>query len=323
MRAGNEEIAGLLERVSDLLEAQGANPYRVRAYRRAAATARTTPRPLVDILDEGGTDALDALPGIGPTIAAHVAEIARRGGLALIERLEAALDPEALLATVPGIGPGLARRLHLELGVESLEELEVAAHDGRLDALPGFGPRRVRAVREALGSMLGRSSRLRARQQRWLEAQSGAASRRAEAPRPSVAALLAVDAEYRARAASGELHSIAPRRFNPLRSAWLPVLHTSREGWHLTALYSNTARAHALGKTQDWVVIFYERNGDEDQCTVVTERGGPLAGWRVVRGREAECAELARRSAPPGTAAPSALPADPAAADAHADPTHG
>ena len=90
MRASNEDIAALLERVADLLEAQEANPFRVRAYRRAAGTARATPRPLVDILDEGGTRALDALPGIGPTIAAHVAEIARRGALTLIERLEAA-----------------------------------------------------------------------------------------------------------------------------------------------------------------------------------------------------------------------------------------
>jgi hypothetical protein len=318
VRAGNEEIAGLLERVADLLEAQGANPYRARAYRRAAGTARATPRPLVEILEEGGTAALDALPGIGPTIASHVAEIARRGGLTLIERLEGALDPEALLQTVPGIGPGLARRLHLELGVESLEELELAAHDGRLDALSGFGPRRVRAVREALASILGRSSRLRARQQRWLEAGRADAARRAAAPRPSVAALLDVDAEYRARASRGELPMIAPRRFNPERRAWLPVLHARREGWHLTALFSNTARAHALGKTQDWVVIFHERDGDEDQCTVVTERGGPLAGRRVVRGREAECAALAHAGAPQPARSP-----DAPAAPAHADPAHG
>jgi hypothetical protein len=273
------------------------------------------------ILDEGGTQALDALPGIGPTIAAHVAEIARRGGLTLIERLEGALDPEALLTTVPGIGPALARRLHLELGVESLEALEQAAHDGRLDALPGFGARRVRGVREALGSMLGLSSRMRARQQRWRETRGGARARREAAPRPSVAALLDVDAEYRARAARGGLRLIAPRRFNPERRAWLPVLHARREGWHLTALFSNTARAPGLGKTQDWVVIFYERNGDEDQCTVVTERAGPLAGRRVVRGREQECAAQARAPEPAARRAGAALPprAGSSAASAGAD----
>jgi hypothetical protein len=99
-----------------------------------------------------------------------------------------------------------------------------------------------------------------------------------------------VDAEYRRRAAAGELRHIAPRRFNPERRAWLPVLHTERGEHAFTALFSNTARAHQLGTTRDWVILYFERDGDEDQCTVVSERAGPLAGRRVVRGREAECA---------------------------------
>jgi hypothetical protein len=106
-----------------------------------------------------------------------------------------------------------------------------------------------------------------------------------------VATLLAVDADYRERSARGALRPIAPRRFNPERKAWLPILHTERDGWHFTALFSNTARAHELGRTRDWVVLFYERDGDSGQCTVVTEFRGPLAGRRVVRGREAECAK--------------------------------
>ena len=77
--------------------------------------------------------------------------------------------------------------------------------------------------------------------------------------------------------------------------AWLPVLHVEKEGWYFTALFSNTARAHELGKTRDWVVIYYERDGEEDQCTVVTERSGALRGRRVVRGREDECARLGAR----------------------------
>lgn len=51
----------------------------------------------------------------------------------------------------------------------------------------------------------------------------------------------------------------------------------------------NTFRAHEQNKIRDWVVIYFERDGEEDQCTVVTERTGPLAGRRVVRGREKEC----------------------------------
>ena len=84
--------------------------------------------------------------------------------------------------------------------------------------------------------------------------------------------------------------TIAPRRFNPNGEAWLPILHTERDGWHFTALFSNTARAHELGRAQDWVVIYFAKaDGREHTRTVVTETHGPLDGKRVVRGREAEC----------------------------------
>ncbi len=56
----------------------------------------------------------------------------------------------------------------------------------------------------------------------------------------------------------------------------------------MTVLFSNTARAHELGKTHDWVVIYYQKDGPEAQCTVVTEFRGPLKGKRVIRGREHE-----------------------------------
>jgi hypothetical protein len=82
---------------------------------------------------------------------------------------------------------------------------------------------------------------------------------------------------------------IAPRRFNPRGKAWLPVLHTRRGAWHLTALFSHTALAHQLGRTREWVVIyFYHGDHRERQCTVVTETRGRHAGERVVRGREVE-----------------------------------
>jgi hypothetical protein len=286
----NHEIAEVLERVADLLEAQDANRYRVQAYRRAATAIRGHRRPLVELLREGGVEAVDALPTIGPTIAAHVAELAHSGGLTLLDRLEGEVSPERLFGTISGIGPELARRLHQDLSVETLEDLERAAHDGRLASVVGFGPRRVRAVQEQLASILGRSARHRARRGAWLEGRSDAAA----LPRPDVATLLSVDAEYRRLAASGSLRTIAPRRFNPGHEAWLPILHTERGPWQITALFSNTARAHELGRTRDWVVLSYEHDGDSGQCTVVTERQGALTGRRVVRGREEECGELLR-----------------------------
>ena len=98
-----------------------------------------------------------------------------------------------------------------------------------------------------------------------------------------------MDREYRKRAAAGELAKIAPKRFNPEGTAWLPILHTDRDRWHFTALFSNTARAHELGRTDDWVVIYYyDDEHREGQNTVVTETRGALKGQRVVRGRESE-----------------------------------
>jgi hypothetical protein len=107
---------------------------------------------------------------------------------------------------------------------------------------------------------------------------------------PAVEVLLDVDREYREKARAGVLPRIAPRRLNPDREAWLPVLHSRYGPWHFTALFSNTELAHQLHRTYDWVVIFFaDEEGEEGQVTVVTERRGKLSGQRVVRGREPEC----------------------------------
>ena len=84
---------------------------------------------------------------------------------------------------------------------------------------------------------------------------------------------------------------LAPRRFNPENEPWLPLYHTRRNGWRYRALYSNTALAHRLGQTRDWVVIYFDDGFSSGQRTVVTETRGDLRGRRVVRGREWECRE--------------------------------
>jgi hypothetical protein len=111
--------------------------------------------------------------------------------------------------------------------------------------------------------------------------------------------LLELDHRYRTLADEGKLRRIAPRRFNPDGVAWLPILHDEREGWHFTVLFSNTALAHELGRTHDWVVIDYFRDGEEGRATVVTETRGARRGERVVRGREQEDGHLATVSTMP------------------------
>jgi hypothetical protein len=277
----NERIAQWLRQMAELLHAQQANPFRVGAYRRAADTLERLPTGVREVLAERGREGLDALPGIGPGIASVIAEILQTGRWVQLDRLRGSLEPASLFRIVPGVGPGLAVRIHDALGVETLEALEVASHDGRLDAVPGVGSRRAAAIRAALGEILGRSGL--ARRTVPPDAVEGDHE-------PPVPVLLDVDREYRGKAQAGELPTIAPRRFNPGGEAWLPVLHTQRAPWHFTALFSNTARAHELGRTRDWVVLyFHDDDHVERQCTVVTETRGSLQGRRVVRGREDAC----------------------------------
>ena len=271
----NHAVADMLREAAALLEQQGANPFRTAAYRRAAGSLDALDRDVGDLLAGDGPEALLEIPDIGTGIAGAVREIVRTGRWSLLERLRGTVDPAQLFATIPGIGPELAERIHDELDVDGLEALEVAAHDGRLEMVRGIGPRRAEAVRLALDVRLGRRIRR---------------PRPPAGPEPDVQTILDVDREYREQAAGGRLRRIAPRRFNPDGTAWLPILHTRRDEWHFTALFSNTALAHGLGRTHDWVVIYwYDAGHAEGQCTVVTETRGPLAGERVVRGREAEC----------------------------------
>jgi DNA polymerase (family X) len=270
----NAEIAGRLDEVAQIFAEQGANRFRIQAYRRAAEVIRRLPRSVADLFAEQGIEGLEKIPGIGASIARSVRDTLLHGRLAMLDRLRGESDPIAVLATVPGIGKTLARRLHDDLGIETLEEFELAAHDGRLESY-GIGAKRLAGIRDTLAQRLGR------------------VRRRLAKPLPPdripVSELLDVDREYREKAASGTLKTIAPRRFNPEGESWLPILHTARDGRHYTALFSNTARAHELGKTRDWVVLFCDDGDMENRFTVITSEFGRLQGERMVAGRETEC----------------------------------
>ncbi len=273
----NQAIAAKLQEIADLLEQQNANPFRVNAYRRAARTVSGLEEELFVLAEREGIEGLEHLPAIGRSIALAIQEMLQTGRWMQLERLRGSLDPEQIFQSIPGIGPDLAKRIHETLDVDTLAELEIAAHDGRLEQVPGVGGRRARMISAALAHML----------------QSRPARVRQLATVPGVELLLDVDRDYRERAAKGLLRKIAPKRFNPSGEAWLPIFHTQRKDWHFTALFSNTARAHESGKTGDWVVIYFHTDHEpEAQCTVVTETSGPMEGRRVVRGREAECMKV-------------------------------
>ncbi len=282
----NADIAQRLRETALLLEKQGANPFRVNAYRHAADIVSRLDRPVSDLIEREGLEGLRRLPGIGESLARSIRDLATPGRLPMLDRLRGAADPLALLASVPGVGPALARRLHDDLGIETLEELEMAAHDGRLRDVEGIGPKKLAGIIDSLASRLGR-----VRQR---------AVGRVEPPydEPAVEELLDVDREYRDKASAGLLQRIAPHRFNPAGEAWLPILHTQRGPRHYSAMFSNTARAHQLGKTHDWVLLYWDDGAREHQCTAITAQRGPLAGRRVIAGREAECEAHYESAAP-------------------------
>lgn len=271
----NQEMARQFRTAAELLRAQDSDHRRIDAYERGADELDGLAESAASIYRRAGVDGLIALPTIGRALASAIADVVEFGHWRWLDRLQGDVDPERILASIPTVGPALAHRLHHELHVESLDDLERAVYDGRLGRMRGMGDKRWHAIRDAL------LARRRSRQ-----TLADAANEEAEQQQPLVPSsdvVLSIDAEYRTKADLNHLPTIAPIRFNPTRAHWLPVLHTERDGQHYTAMFSNTARAHELGHTDDWVVVSVD-DTDDLHWTVVTERSGPRAGQRVVRG---------------------------------------
>ena len=157
----NDDIAEIFEQVADLLELQEANPFRIRRYRQAAEQLQHMDRSAADLYRKSGEDGLRQLEGVDDTLAGAIAELVDTGRLGLLEQLESELSPTALFERLPGVGEELARRMHDELGVETLEELEEAAYDGRLERIEGIGAKKINGIRNTLAGVLSRSAHRR------------------------------------------------------------------------------------------------------------------------------------------------------------------
>jgi DNA polymerase (family 10) len=217
----NKEIATLLNRIADLLDAKGENPFRVRSYRTAATTVAGVRQSLATLVQEEGTEGLSGLKGVGEKLAGLIQEYVEKGKVELLQDLEKEVPPEKLKA--------IAEKQKAHTFAKPLD-------------LP-------------------------------------------------VDIILEIDEEYRTKASAGKLKMIAPRLLNPEKKTWLPLMVSEYKGYKCTVMFSNTATAHRLGKTGDWVVVYLEKGKGENQCTVVTESRGGLKGKRVIRGKEEACAE--------------------------------
>lgn len=148
----NQEVARILFQVGSLLETLEGNPYRVRAYRRAALAVLYLPRPLADYFSR---DEEAPLPGVGERMRRRLGELVNSGHLgahdALLEELG---EPLVSLLAVNGVGPKTAVRLISELQIASLEDLAAAAQSGRIASLRGFGPKREARIASAVEAHL-------------------------------------------------------------------------------------------------------------------------------------------------------------------------
>jgi len=146
----NPDIARTFEEVADLLEIQGANPFRVRAYRNAARTILDLADPLAEAVSEGSD--LSELPGIGADLADKIATLVRTGSLPLHRQLVKQLSPGVLdLLRIPGLGPKRVKLLRARLKVKSAADLARALDTGKVAKLPGFGAKMVEKIRAGLG----------------------------------------------------------------------------------------------------------------------------------------------------------------------------
>ncbi|HMA13007.1 MAG TPA: helix-hairpin-helix domain-containing protein, partial [Steroidobacteraceae bacterium] len=145
-RMHNEDIASLLEEMGDLLDLRGEDPFRVRAYRRAALELRGLQQQagaMIAASRAAGEDpvrALDALPAIGKDLGAKIVEMVDTGSCRALDKLRHRVPPGLLeLLRVPGLGPRRVQALHSKLHLGSRQELAEALRDGRILGVPGFG----------------------------------------------------------------------------------------------------------------------------------------------------------------------------------------
>ncbi|HLZ35592.1 MAG TPA: DNA polymerase/3'-5' exonuclease PolX [Nitrospira sp.] len=160
MPVHNADVAAVFDEIADLLEIEGANRFRIRAYRNAAHTLRDLPRDVAAMVDAG--EDLTELPGIGEDLAAKIKEIVETGTVAMLEEHRKTV-PATLttLLKIPGVGPKKVKALYHELGIRTLDQLQKAAQEGRVKALQGFGEKTERHILDQLKGRTGEEKRFK------------------------------------------------------------------------------------------------------------------------------------------------------------------
>src|SRR4029079_19087243 len=270
----NLEIADALDRLADLLQVERENPFKVRAFRRAARSVEGHPVAMETLVAGGGDPT--TLPGVGREIANVIRELMGTGKSTRIETMAQSAPPSLLeLTRLPGLGPKRARLVWDRLGIATLPELETAAAAGRLAELPGFGEKTQTRILTAL-------------------AEKREMGRRLLLP---AAEVILVDLLRHLRAVPGVVRVEAAgsfrRRFETV--GVLDVLCAPSEprralaaftGWH------RTARVEGAGETRATIVL--RRGAQVDLRVVPPESFG--AAWIYLTGSKAHNVALRARA---------------------------
>jgi DNA polymerase (family 10) len=157
----NIDYARVFEEIADLLEIQGANPFRIRAYRNGARTIETLSQPLESLLADEEAQ-LEDLPGIGKDLAGKIRELYETGELGSLTKLRGEVPGSLVqIMHLPGLGPKRARQIWQGLEITTLEELEAAARGRALEGLPGFGPTLQRKIIKGIEELKARAGRFK------------------------------------------------------------------------------------------------------------------------------------------------------------------
>ena len=158
MAVHNKEIAERFNRLADLLEVEGANPFRVRAYRNAARVIGGLSPSLADLVADG--EDLTRYPGIGDDLADKIRTLVTTGELPLLREVAQRVPAELSdLMHIKGLGPKRVKALYRELGIASFADLEQAARDGRIREVEGFGEKTEQALLEGIERLRGGGER--------------------------------------------------------------------------------------------------------------------------------------------------------------------
>lgn len=142
----NSQIADVFQQMADLLEFQGANPFRVRAYRNGARTIRDLAEPIVDRVNKQNAP-LTEIQGIGKDLAEKCCELIQTGSLQQLEKILTEIPATVLdILRIPGLGPKKAAAIYQELGIVTLDQLEAACNEGRVRELKGFAAKTEQTI---------------------------------------------------------------------------------------------------------------------------------------------------------------------------------